>query len=163
MGSGPETVLGALRMERGHAEGNLERVQKEWDRTLTMLREVDFSALVPGLHVDGLRGEVEIWHDLTLEPPRRVSGYGPLLGLPEDIEEAFGYLHRVFVGMEPAAYAEMCDMVDTALQEVGASGEPAARPELRDMIVELMELGVRSSVQSLEWLDIRLSDLEPEV
>jgi hypothetical protein len=33
-------------------------------------------------------------------------------------------------------------------------------PDLRDRLVELMELGVRCSVRSLEWLERRIGDAE---
>ena len=156
----PETALGVLRMERAHAAQLQARVAKDWDRTLALLRTIDFADLGPGEEVEDLRSEVEIWHDNTQEPPRRISSHGALLGLSEDPDEAFEYMHRVLVGTDPGSYLALCDRAEEGLRGFAGSGAGSSGPELRDMMVELMELGVGTSIQAIEWLDRRLQDLE---
>jgi hypothetical protein len=74
-----------MRAERSHAQKHQERVAFEWDRTLELIRQVDFDAIPPGEMVEAMRTEVEIWNDLTLEPPRRISTHGvPASGLRRD-------------------------------------------------------------------------------
>ncbi len=155
-----ESVLGRLRVERSHALAHQKRVGHEWDRTLELLSKVDFRALGPGWQVDAMRGTVEIWHDLTLEPPRRVSSHGEDLGLASDPEERYEYLHRVFVGREPGEYLLLCDQAEEELKAIAEGGETVSAPELRDRLVELMELGVRSASRSLEWLQAKVRQAE---
>ena len=154
------TTLGILRKERAHALKHRSRMAGEWDRTLGLLKTVDFTSLSAGEGVEALRAEVEIWHDLTLDPPRRLTEHRHALGLSDDPEEAYEYMHRVFVGMDPAAYLAMCDQLDGALALVAVEGGPVEGTHIRDMLVELMELGVRSSIRSLEWLERKLSGAE---
>lgn len=156
----PVTVLGFLRREMTHAREHQQRVAAEWDRTLSILRRSDFRVIGPGDDLDAIRGEVEIWNDLTLEPVRRISQHGELGDLPVDGEERYGYLHRVFVGTDTASYAEMCDQVEQELDDVASGPGPVERPELRDRVVELMELGVRCSARSIEWLERRYRDVD---
>lgn len=159
-GVAPVTVLGFLRRELAFASEHQARVAAEWDRTLGMLRGLDFRALRPGEGIEALRGEVEIWNDLTLELPRRLSAHPELGGLPTGEGERLEYLHRVLVGVEPSAYMTMCDEVESELDAVAASGGPVAMPQLRDRVVELMELGVRTSVRSIDWLKRRYQDVD---
>ncbi len=156
----PATVLGFLRRELVHARDHQQRVAQEWDRTLALLRLVDFRSIGPGDHLDAIRGEVEIWNDLTLEPPRRISMHDELGDLPMDLEERYGYLHRVFVGTDPAAYLMMCDECEAELDSVAGADGPLAMPQLRDRVVELMELAVRSSARSIEWMEKRFRDVD---
>lgn len=159
-GKGPETALGVLRMERSHAAKLQSRVATEWDRTLALLRAIDFDQLGPGEEVEDLRCVVEMWHDITQEPPRRIAHHGTLLGLSADPTEAFDYMHRVLVGTDPGSYLALCDQAEDGLRAIARLDGPASGPDLRDMIVELMELGVHTSIQSIDWLDRRLGDLE---
>lgn len=159
-GAAPVTVMGFLRRELHHADEHQRRVAAEWDRTLSMLRTVDFRSLGPGRGLDAIRGEVEIWNDLTLEPPRRLAKHEELADLPGDEAERFEYLHRVFVGVDPASYLAMCDEVDGELDTVAKASSPVSLPELRDRVVELMELGVRCSARSIEWMRKRYKDVD---
>lgn len=156
----PVTVLGFMRRELAHSREHQRRVAREWDRTLALLRTMDFRSMGPGDDLDPVRGEVEIWNDLTLEPVRRISQHRGLDDLPTDDVERFDYLHRVFVGLDPAAYLEMCDRVESELDGVASSSGPVELPQLRDRVVELMELGVRCSARSREWLEKRYRDVD---
>jgi len=156
----PVTVLGFLRRELHHAQEHQRQVAEEWDRTLAMLRMLDFRSLGPGDDLDAIRAEVEIWNELTLDPPRRVAMHDELGNLPMAEEERFGYLHRVFVGMDPRAYLSMCDQVEEELDTVAAADGPMAMPQLRDRVVELMELGVRCSARSIHWMEKRYRDVD---
>ena len=156
----PVTVLGFLRRELANAQDHQKRVALEWDRTLALLRTVDFRSIGPGDHLDAIRGEVEIWNELTLEPPRRISMHDGLADLPLDREERYGYLHRVFVGTDPAAYLSMCDEIEEELDAVASAEGPITMPQLRDRVVELMELAVRSSARSIEWMERRYRDVD---
>jgi len=80
--------------------------------------------------------------------------------LPVEEDERFGYLHRVFVGMDPATYLSMCDEVEEELDTVAASDVPLNMPQLRDRVVEMMELGVRCSARSIEWMEKRYRDVD---
>jgi hypothetical protein len=62
--------------------------------------------------------------------------------------------------MEPDEFLNKCDTIEGELDTVMANDGPVRMPELRDRIVELMELGVLSSTTSLEWLAKRIKDLE---
>jgi hypothetical protein len=162
-GATAETVLGKLRVEREHALRHQKRVGREWDETLELLGKVDFQAVQPGWQVDSMRGMVEIWHDLTLEPPKRISSHGQDLGLASDPEERYEYLHRVYVGLEPATYLMLCDEAEEELRAIAEGGSGAMpAPELRDRLVELMELGVRSSTRALDWLRSRIREAEAD-
>jgi hypothetical protein len=141
-------MLGMLRAERAHLEDHQARVGLEWDRTLEIVRGIDFRSVSPGEGLEAVRGEVEIWNELALEPPRRITAMGVLPGLPTDDGERYEYLHRVLVGLEGE------------LDLVVAEDRPMDMPELRDRLVELMELGVRCSTRSLEWLEKRIGDAE---
>jgi hypothetical protein len=121
---------------------------------------VDFGSLGPGEEVEAIRSEVEIWHDLTLEPVRRLFSYGPGLGLSSDGEEAYEYLHRVFVGREVDQYLAMCDAIEGELDAIVAAGGPVDAADLRDMLVELIELGVRASTRAVDWLEKRMRRIE---
>jgi hypothetical protein len=156
----PVTVLGFLRMEIANAREHQQRVATEWDRTLALLRTIDFRSIGPGDHLDAIRGEVEIWNDLTLDPPRRISMHDELADLPRDPEERFEYLHRVFVGMDPATYLNLCDEIEVELDAVARADSPMAMPDLRDQVVELMELAVRASARSIEWMEKRYRDVD---
>ena len=156
----PQTVLGMLRAEHAHALKHQSRIGTEWDRTLELVREVDFEAVAPGEAVESIRAEVEIWHDLTLEPVRRLFSYGPGLELSSDGEEAYEYLHRVFVGREVDQYLAMCDAVEAELDAIVGAGGPVEAPDLRDRLVELIELGVRASTRCVDWLEKRMARLE---
>jgi hypothetical protein len=147
-------------MERSHAAKLQSRVETEWDRTLALLRAMDFDALGPGEEVEELRGLVEIWHDITQESPRRIASHGALLGLPSDPAEALEYMHRVLVGTDPGSYLALCDQAEEGLKAISRMDGPTPGPQLRDMLVELMELGVHTTIQTIEWLDRRLRDLE---
>jgi hypothetical protein len=159
-GPTPETMLGQLRAERAHLEGHQTRVAREWDRTLGVVRAIDFRAVGPGETLEALRGEVEIWNDLALEPPRRITAMGVLPGLSMDDGERYEYLHRVLVGLDPPTFLSMCDIIEGELDLVVAEDKPMDLPELRDRIIELMELSVRCSTRSLEWLEKRIDDAE---
>ncbi len=159
-GPSPGTMLGRLRAEMAHLESHQARVALEWDRTLEIVRGIDFRDVHPGEGLEAVRGEVEIWNELALEPPRRISAMGALPGLPTDDAERYEYLHRVLVGLDPPAFLSMCDIIDGELDLVMAEDKPMDMPELRDRLVELMELGVRCSTRSLEWLDMRIRDAE---
>ena len=162
-GAVAETVLGKLRVEHEHALRHQRRVGREWDDTLKLLGQVDFHDVQPGWQVDSMRGMVEIWHDLTLEPPKRISSHGQDLGLASDPEERYEYLHRVFVGREPAVYLMLCDEAEEELKAIAeGEGGTVSVPELRDRLVELMELGVRSSTRALDWLSMRIREAEAE-
>jgi hypothetical protein len=156
----PVTVLGLLRREMIQSREHQQRVAEEWDRTLAMLRGVDFRAVGPGSRLEAIRGEVEIWNDLTLDPVRRLSLHEDLGDLPGDEGERYGYLHRVFVGTDPQSYLEMCDLVEEELRVAVSSEGTREAPGLRDRVVELMELGVRASARSIEWLEKRYRDVE---
>jgi hypothetical protein len=156
----PGTDLGRLRAEMAHARAHQERVAGEWDRTLQLIRTVDFEFVGPGEVLEDIRGMVEIWSDLTLEPPRRIASLGQLEGLPSDGDERYEYMHRVLVGLDPPAYLAMCDAVEGELDTVVVADRPVPMPELRDRIVELMELGVRCSTRAMEWLDMRVRKAE---
>jgi hypothetical protein len=156
----PVTVMGFLRMELAHAREHQRRVAKEWDRTLGILRKVDFRSIGPGDHLDAIRAEVEIWNDLTLDPPRRVSLHEEMDDLPMDQGERYEYLHRVFVGMDPGTYLAMCDEVEQELDFVTSATGSVSMPGLRDRVVELMELGVRCSARSIEWMEKRYRDVD---
>ena len=159
-GPSPGTMLGMLRAERAHLEDHQARVGREWDRTLEIVRSIDFRSVSPGEGLEAVRGEVEIWNDLALEPPRRITAMGVLPGLPTDGGERYEYLHRVLVGLDPSAFLSMCDIIEGELDLVVAEDRPMDMPDLRDRLVELMELGVRCSVRSLEWLERRIGDAE---
>lgn len=159
-GPSPVTLLGMLRAERSHLEGHQARVAREWDRTLEIVRGIDFRSVGPGEVLEAVRGEVEIWNDLTLEPPRRITALGVLPGLPTDVDERYEYLHRVLVGLDPPAFLTMCDVIEGELDLVVAEDRPMDMPELQDRLVELMELCVRCSTRSLEWLEKRIGDAE---
>lgn len=156
----PVTVLGLLRRELAHAKAHQRRVSEEWDRTLSMLRILDFHAIGPGEGLDAVRGEVEIWNDLTLEPVRRLSQHRELGDLPVDAEERYGYLHRVFVGTDSTSYLRMCDEVEAEMDAIVSAPDPVNGTGLRDRVVELMELGVRCSARSMEWLEMRYRDVD---
>jgi hypothetical protein len=156
----PVTVLGLLRREMSHCQEHQMRVAEEWDHTLEILRGIDFSALGPGKELLAIRAEVEIWNDLTLDPVRRVTQLEGLGGLPEDEGERYGYLHRVFVGIDPDTYLTMCDEMEERVGDIGSSERTEEAPDLRDRMVELMELGVRASARSIEWLEKRYKDVE---
>ena len=156
----PETMLGRLRAERAHLEGHQARVGREWDLTLEIVRGIDFRSVGPGERLEAVRGEVEIWNDLVLEPPRRIAALGALPVLPTEDGERYEYLHRVLVGLDPPAFLTMCDIIEGELDLVVAEDKPMDMPELRDRLVELMELGVRCSTRSLEWLERRIVDAE---
>lgn len=160
VGPTPTTVLGSLRAEHAHAIKHQARVAREWDRTLGLLKDLDFHALVPGGLLETLRGEVEIWNELTLEPPRRLSRVRGLEGLPTDADERYEYMHRVLVGLDPTAFLAMCDTIEGELDLVVVEGGQVDLPELRDRLVELIELGVRCSTRSIEWLEHRISKAE---
>ena len=160
IGPTPGTMLGRLRAEQAHLEGHQARVAREWDSTLEIVRGIDFREVAPGEDLEAVRGEVEIWNDLALEPPRRIAALGILPGLPTDDGERYEYLHRVLVGLDPPAFLSMCDIIEGELDLVVAEGKPMDLPELRDRLVELMELGVRCSTRSLEWLEKRIGDAE---
>lgn len=160
IGPTPTTVLGRLRAEHAHAVKHQARVAREWDRTLELLRGLDFHALAPGDLLETLRGDVEIWNELTLEPPRRLSSVQGLDGLPADADERYEYMHRVLVGLDPPTYLAMCDAIEGELDLVVVEGGPLELPELRDRLVELIELGVRCSTRSIEWLEHRISRAE---
>jgi len=153
-------MLGRLRAELAHLEGHQARVALEWDRTLEIVRGIDFKEVRPGERLEAVRGEVEIWNELALEPPRRISAMGNLPGLPTDDAERYEYLHRVLVGLDPPAFLSMCDIIEGELDLVVAEDRSKDMPELRDRLVELMELGVRCSTRSLEWLEMRIGDAE---
>ena len=159
-GSSPETMLGQLRAERANLEGHQARVAREWDRTLEIVRGIDFRSVGPGEVLEAVRGEVEIWNDLALEPPRRITALGVLPGLPTDDGERYEYLHRVLVGLDPPAFLSMCDIIEGELDLVVAEDKPMDMPDLQDRLVELMELSVRCSTRSLEWLEKRIGDAE---
>ncbi len=156
----PGTVLGKLRAERTHMEVHQGRVAMEWDRTLELIRTVDFEHVGPGEALEDVRGMVEIWNDLTLEPPRRIASLGVMPGLPSDLDERYEYLHRVLVGMDPPAFLNLCDEIEGELDTIVVADRPIAMPDLRDRIVELMEMGVRCSTRSSEWLERRVQDAE---
>jgi hypothetical protein len=156
----PVTVMGFLRAELIHAREHQRRVAKEWDRTLGILRSVDFRSIEPSDDLDPIRSEVEIWNDLTLDPPRRISLHDELGDLPLDKWERYDYLHRVFVGMDPADYMSLCDEVEGELDGIASSNGPVSLPQLRDRVVELMELGVRCSARSIEWMEKRYRDVD---
>ncbi|MCK5414951.1 MAG: hypothetical protein KAJ35_06190 [Thermoplasmata archaeon] len=155
----PVTVLGFYRKELAHGREHQQRVAEEWDRTLAILKDVDFLSIGPGDRLAAIRGEVEIWNDLTLDPPRRISMHDELGDLPMDPDERYEYLHRVFIGMSPGKYLTMCDEVEQELDAVASSKGPTPMPQLRDRIVELMELGVRCSARSIEWMEKRYRDV----
>lgn len=154
------TELGLLRADLAHAMRHHQRVSEEWDRTLELVQGTDFEGLKPGHDVQALSRSVEVWHDLTLEMPRHVAAHGDKLGLSQDHEERYGYLHRVFVGMEPRSYLALCDEAEELLTKVEEHGAPMPVPELRDRLVELMELGVRGSTRATDWLEKRISKSE---
>ncbi len=154
------TVLGLLRRELAFAGEHQARVATEWDRTLGMLRVMDFRALSPGGALEALRAEVEIWNDLTLEPPRRLAAHPEMGGLPTEEGERLEYLHRVLVGVGPSEYLAMCDEVEAEMDVVASSPGSVSVPQLRDRVVELMELGVRTSVRSIDWLKHRYRDVD---
>jgi hypothetical protein len=154
------TELGSLRAERDRAGRHQRRLEGEWDRTLALIKDLDFDEVAPGRGLEGLRSATEIWHDLTLDPVRSISTQVQGAGLPDDRDERYDYLHRVFIGYRPEEYSTMCDQLEEGIEEVYASAAPIARPDLRDRVVELMELGVRSSTRSVEWLDGRIKELE---
>ncbi len=156
----PQTVLGRLRAEHVHALKHQSRIGVEWDRTLELVRGVDFEAIGSGPVVESIRAEVEIWHDLTLEPARRLFSYGQDLGLSKDGEEAYEYLHRVFVGREVGQYLVMCDAVEAELDAIVGSEGPVEASDLRDRLVELIELGVRASTRCVDWLEKRMAKIE---
>ncbi len=143
-----------------HAKEHQRRVAEEWDRTLSMLRGLDFRDIGPGDGLEAIRGEVEIWNDLTLEPVRRISRLAELGDLPVDAEERYGYLHRVFIGTDAASYLQMCDLLEEELDVVASSRGPVDGTGLRDRVVELMELGVRCSARSIEWIEKRYRDVD---
>ncbi|MCK4971586.1 MAG: hypothetical protein KAS77_13710 [Thermoplasmata archaeon] len=155
----PVTVLGFYRKELAHGREHQQRVAEEWDRTLAILKDVDFQSIGPGDRLAAIRGEVEIWNDLTLDPPRRISMHDELGDLPMDPDERYEYLHRVFIGLSPGKYLTMCDEVEQELDAVASSKGPTPVPQLRDRIVELMELGVRCSARSTEWMKKRYQDV----
>lgn len=154
------TELGSLRAERDRARRHQAALQREWDRTLSLIRDLDFEELAPGKDLEGLRAAAEVWHDLTLDPVRSISIHVRAEDLPEGRDERFDYLHRVFVGYGPDEYSSLCDQLEDGIEEVYASSAPVPRPDLRDRAVELMELGVRSSTRSYEWLEGRIKELE---
>jgi hypothetical protein len=156
----PVTVLGLLRRELTHAQGHQRRVAEEWDRTLSILRGTDFRAIGPGDGLDAIRGEVEIWNDLTLEPVRRLSQHEEMGDLPLDDGERYDYLHRVLVGTDAASFLAMCDRVEAEVDAIASSPGPVDGTDLRDRVVELMELGVRCSARSIEWLEKRYRDVD---
>jgi hypothetical protein len=156
----PVTVMGFLRRELSHAREHQQRVAREWDRTLGILRRVDFRSIGPGEDLGSIRSEVEIWNDLTLDPPRRLSLHDELGDLPRDREERYEYLHRVFIGMDPGSYLAMCDEVERELDVATSSTGQVSLPQLRDRVVELMELGVRCSARSIEWMEKRYQDVD---
>ena len=158
--SAPVTVLGLLRREMSHSQEHQRRVAEEWDHTLGILRGIDFSSLGPGKELLAMRAEVEIWNDLTLDPVRRVTKLEGLGDLPKDEGERYGYLHRVFIGIDPDAYLTMCDEMEERLGYIASSEGGEEAPDLRDRMVELMELGVRASARSIEWLGKRYRDVE---
>jgi len=153
-------MLGQLRAERADLEAHQAKIAQEWDRTLNIVRSIDFRTVAPGEALEAVRGEVEIWNDLALEPPRSITALGPLPGLPTNEGERYEYLHRVLVGLDPPAFLSMCDIIEGELDLVVAEGKPMDMPELRDRIIELMELSVRCSTRSLEWLEKRIGDAE---
>jgi hypothetical protein len=144
-----ETELGSLRAEWDRAQRHQRKRQKEWDRALALMKDLDFDELAPGRGLEGLRTASEIWHDLTLDPVRSISIHVRGAGLPEDKGERFDYLHRVFIGYDPDEYSSLCDQLEDGIDEVYASEAPVARPDLRDRVVELMELGIRSYTKSV--------------
>jgi hypothetical protein len=156
----PVTVLGLLRREVAHSREHQRRVAVEWDRTLALLRGIDFRSVGPKSGVEAIRGEVEIWNDLTLDPVRRVALLVGLGDLPVNEDERYGYLHRVFVGTDPDSYMAMCDVLEGELDAVSSSPGGTEAQDLRDRVVELMELGVRASARSIEWLEKRYRDVE---
>ena len=158
--STPNTVLGKLRAERARMEVHQGRLSREWDRTLELVRTVDFESVGPGEVLEDVRGMVEIWNDLTLEPPRRIASIGEMEGLPNNPDERYEYLHRVLVGMDPPAFSSLCDAIEGRLDTIVVADHPIPVPDLRDRIVELMELGVRCSTRSSEWLDMRVQAIE---
>ena len=159
-GPTPSTVLGRLRAEQAHARRHQARVAREWDRTLALLQSIDFGSIGPGDLLEALRTEVEIWNELTLESPRRLCRLKGLEGLPSDAGERYEYMHRVLVGLDPPAYLAMCDAIEGELDLVVVAERPVELPELRDRLVELIELGVRCSTRSIEWLEHRISRAE---
>lgn len=154
----PGTLLGRLRAEMAHAESHQRRVAAEWDRTLRLIRTLDFEFIGPGGVLEDIRGMVEIWADLTLEPPRRITAIGEQENLPTDPGERYEYMHRVLVGMDPGAFLSLCDAIEGELDTVVVADRPMSMPDLRDRIVELMELGVRCTIRSREWLERRIGD-----
>jgi hypothetical protein len=155
-----DTELGRLRAELDHARMFQRRIEREWARTLALIQDIDFDTIEPGRKLEGLRAATEIWHDLTLEPPRSVASHAIGAGLPSNGKERFGYLHRVFVGYGPDEYSDMCDRIEDRIDQVYSDTGPQTMPDLRDMIVELMELGVGTSTRSMEWLEAKIRELE---
>ena len=90
----------------------------------------------------------------------RLHSYGNDLGLSQDGAEAYEYLHRVFVGRQVDAYLVMCDTIEGELDSIVAAGTEVTMPDLRDRLVEVMELGVGSATRCVDWLEKKIAAIE---
>ena len=148
--------VSALREAREWAKEHQRVVGTAWDDTLRLVNAVDFQAISSKDTLRRLRRAVRRWHDLTLEPVVRLAPIAERAGSVRPPDDPRAYLSRVLVGMGIDEYDAMCDGLDTELEASLLATGPLARLDWRDRLVELMEIGVRTLVSTMEWAEGKL-------
>jgi len=146
----------SLEWAREHQRG----VGRAWDETITVLGSADFEAISGKETLRRLRRAVHRWHDITVEPLDRLGPLAERTGSVPAPEDSRAYLSRVLIGMDLSEYDRLCDDLHAELEAAEQAARPLARLDWRDRLVELMELGVRSSTATLEWLGGKLHAAE---
>ncbi len=145
--------MSALKEAREWASEHQRVVSAAWDDTLRLINAVDFQAISSKDTLRRLRRAVRRWHDLTLEPVVRLAPVAERAGSVRPPDDPRAYLSRVLVGMGLEQYDAMCDGLDTELEASLLATGPLARLDWRDRLVELMEIGVRTLVSTIEWAE----------
>ncbi len=96
------------------------------------------------------------WHDVTVEPLDRLGPLAERTGSVPSPEDSRAYLSRVLIGMDLGDYDRLCDDLHAERESAELAARPLARLDWRDRLVELMELGVRSSTATIEWVTGKL-------
>lgn len=146
----------AVRESLVWAKEHQRAVARAWDETIGVLGSADFEAISGRDTLRKLRRVVHRWHDITVEPLDRLGPLAERTGTVPTPEDSRAYLSRVLIGMDLPQYNRLCDDLHAELEAAEQAVRPLARLDWRDRLVELMELGVRSSTATLEWVGGKL-------
>lgn len=150
----------AVRESLEWAKEHQRAVGRAWDETIGVLGSADFEAISGADTLRKLRRFVHRWHDVTVEPLDRLGPLAERTGSVPAPEDSRAYLSRVLIGMDLDEYNRLCDDLHAELEAAEQARRPLARLDWRDRLVELMELGVRSSAATLEWVGGKLHAAE---